>query len=413
MEYAEHRPPHISEGTERGNRRPTAVSTRYAVAGLMPRYLHALSCTDLAAALTSAVVDPYGRWLAWTLTALAWCAALFIEGANSVLGATTGLQHIGDPLARTALLVAAWSAPVLLMTLTSGQVSPSAVRRRAFPSAAGVAVLWVAYLTAGPASLLRSRALDVEPDARFLVYTFTTLAALTVALVEVAVGARTYAATATGPLRVGVRLVSLGCLLGVAYVVTKAVTTAAAYTHPQLAASTQSSLGRALAVSAGLTVAAGCLTPSVCKLWRTARATTWAYLVHARLYPLWRTATAAVPGIALNPAPTRVRDLLRVRAPDLLLYRRIVELRDAQLALAADLPSDPPQRHAALDLASALDATAPAGSPSREVRVADAGPDLTLREEAVWWLDVARALSTQPAPPRVERQREGHAVETP
>lgn len=214
------------------------------------------------------------RWLAWTLTAFATSAALFTEGANRLLSAATGLGHVGDPLARTALLAAAWLAPVLLVALTSARINGSAVRRRALPCAAAVVILWAAYLSAAPTALLRSPSRDVAPDVGFVTYTLAGLAALTVALIEVAVDARRYATTATGPLRTGLRIVHVGCLLGLGYVLTMAVTTAAAFARPGPAANAQAGVGRALAVIAGLTVAAGCLTPAVSKTWHTIRRAT-------------------------------------------------------------------------------------------------------------------------------------------
>src|SRR3954471_1256359 len=68
-------------------------------------------------------------------------------------------------------------------------------------------------------------------------------------------------------------------------------------------------------------------------------------------YTLWETAVTAFPDVALFPSFGRLRDFLDVRQPQVRLYRRIVELRDAQLALTEE-------RKAAHDRASPLNAFA-------------------------------------------------------
>ncbi|HET9141839.1 MAB_1171c family putative transporter [Actinophytocola sp.] len=54
---------------------------------------------------------------------------------------------------------------------------------------------------------------------------------------------------------------------------------------------------------------------------------------YRRLRPLWARLTDAVPGTVLRPPPHPVLDLLSVTTLELRLYRRTVEIRDAQLEL--------------------------------------------------------------------------------
>src|SRR3954452_6516951 len=171
--------------------------------------------------------DP-SRWLALTLFAVAATATLFTESANRALSEATNWPNIAEPLARSALLVATWSGPVLLRSV----VSPGDVRHRAHrlavPVGAAGVVLWSMYLIAPEGSALRSLRRDVPADRWLTVYLAASLVALTIALAESGANARRYAKESAGPLREGLRLLALGCALGLCYVVIKVGTTTAA-----------------------------------------------------------------------------------------------------------------------------------------------------------------------------------------
>ncbi|GAA0673750.1 hypothetical protein GCM10010193_28180 [Kitasatospora atroaurantiaca] len=57
------------------------------------------------------------------------------------------------------------------------------------------------------------------------------------------------------------------------------------------------------------------------------------YLHYQRLYPLWRALHRANPTIALEPSRSALAGLLTVRNLEFRLYRRVIEIRDGQLAL--------------------------------------------------------------------------------
>jgi hypothetical protein len=92
------------------------------------------------------------------------------------------------------------------------------------------------------------------------------------------------------------------------------------------------------------------------------------YLALQRLRPLWASLVASVPHVVLGDPPGRVADLLTVRGVDLRLYRRIIEIRDAQwelgLAHAAPAEADTSLTEQARALLQA-GALAPAGTPQR------------------------------------------------
>lgn len=69
-----------------------------------------------------------------------------------------------------------------------------------------------------------------------------------------------------------------------------------------------------------------------------------AYRNYRALHPLWWALYRATPAIALDPPPSRLRDLAPPRDLQYRLYRRVIEIRDGQLALRPYLePADEPR----------------------------------------------------------------------
>jgi hypothetical protein len=255
------------------------------------------------------------------------------------------------------------------------------------------------YLIAPDGSPLRSLRRDLSADRWLIVYLAASLVALTIALAESGANARRYAKDSAGPLRHGLRLLALGCAFGLCYVAIKvAATGAASFGYVRVGQAFDAWLGRSAAVLAGIATAVGCLTPVLAKAWRYGSEALWAHLAHVRLYTLWATAVTAFPDVALFPSFGRLRDFLDMRQPQVRLYRRIVELRDAQLAFSEE-------RNADHDRASPLNAFACAMAPVEER--ASRGDDsrrrdrvgleleLSWREEVLWWLEVAASLEEQ------------------
>jgi hypothetical protein len=63
-----------------------------------------------------------------------------------------------------------------------------------------------------------------------------------------------------------------------------------------------------------------------------------------RLYPLWRDVCRAAPDIVLQPVPAPLMDALAVRNLGFRLYRRVIEIRDGRVILAARTPCGAPER---------------------------------------------------------------------
>ncbi|WP_159050224.1 MAB_1171c family putative transporter [Streptomyces sp. MMG1533] len=80
----------------------------------------------------------------------------------------------------------------------------------------------------------------------------------------------------------------------------------------------------------GLLRAAALLVPSFASLLRTGQDCVVAW----RLWPLWHELVKAVPNVALSTPQGRLEELIRPAVPrSLLVYRRVIEIRDAMLVL--------------------------------------------------------------------------------
>jgi hypothetical protein len=107
-----------------------------------------------------------------------------------------------------------------------------------------------------------------------------------------------------------------------------------------------------------LTAAAGALTGLAYAAGRYLRRLTG----YHRLRPLWELLTAAAPETVLQPPPHPLVDLFSIASLELRLYRRIVEIRDAQLELTSYVAPElraaasAALRHAGRDADPALDA---------------------------------------------------------
>jgi hypothetical protein len=141
-----------------------------------------------------------------------------------------------------------------------------------------------------------------------------------------------YARHAAAPLRRGLHLMGVGAGLGglaIGYQV--ALVATAGYGHPLPATATLGAV--AFAGLAGAMIAAGATLP----LWASTALAPWRWARQARslrrLAPLWRALSAAVPDVALESGDSLAE--FGRRQIGIRLYRRVIEIRDAQLVLVA------------------------------------------------------------------------------
>jgi hypothetical protein len=354
--------------------------------------------------------EPALTMLLVTFILLALSATFFVPAVHLAAGRLTGVPNISEPLARTALLGAAWSAPALLLWLTDAVTAPRRVRRRAVALGVFVVLLWTLFALTPAQRPTRMFARDYAADVVVAAYLMTSLTYLAFALVDVLRGSLRYTRIATGPLFTALRLIAAGCLLGLGYVAVTALFVLFLVTgHRPEHSRLESSVGRLLAVSGGLFVIAGSAYPPLVSgltrirnLWRTYRSL-------RRLYPLWSLLHQANPDLALAPPSSALADAVAIGDTQLRLYRRVIEIRDGRLALAAYFDpalvsatrdealqsGQPPAEAAARAEATALlDALRhqQAGRPARGPAPPPPDNSTTLDEEVDWLSRVARHL---------------------
>jgi hypothetical protein len=278
--------------------------------------------------------DPALQALLLTFGFLAIAATLFVSAVQDWTWHATGVANISEPLARTALFGAAWSVQVLLLRLRAPDNAPTRARRRAAVVLVAVAALWVLFAVAPVHRQTHRFAGEYGADPVVAAYLAVSLAYLGYALVDVLRGVSRYAGSAPAPLAAGLRLIGLGCALGLGYVSIKtAFLLGLVSRHRLMTSSLESSVDRSLAVGGGVLVTLGSLLPFLAD--RANRVRSWgsAYISLRRLHPLWLLLYRATPGIALDPAASALSDALRLRDVELRLYRRVIEIRDGRLAL--------------------------------------------------------------------------------
>ncbi|GHI82805.1 hypothetical protein Sxan_01690 [Streptomyces xanthophaeus] len=154
-------------------------------------------------------------------------------------------------------------------------------------------------------------------------------------------------------LRTGVRLMGIGTAVGVLYTLLRA-----GYMTSRLAGLTDSTSGTAvdnatdaLKYTAIGFILVGSSIPAFGVAWRTIQDGRQ----HRRLQPLWQDLTAVTPDIVLKAGV--------LRSPRLRLYRRVIEIRDAALALDAYATDEVRERAQAAAAQAGFD---PAKSPAAE-----------------------------------------------
>lgn len=338
--------------------------------------------------------EPALNMLLATFGLLAVSATFFVPTVHLAAGHVTGMANIGEPIARTALLGAAWTVQVMLQRLGDPGFGGIRAGRRAAVLAVFVAALWGCFLASPVDRATTMFTRDYGDVPVVAAYLLVSLAYLAVALVDVIRGTMLYGRRAHRALAVALRIIGIGCWLGLGYVAVKVVYVLALVTGRGAAdGALESTAARLLAVGGGLLVIAGSVVPFLAT--RTARAQAWAsaYRDLRRLYPLWQLMYRATPGIALEPPRSALADALRLRDLDLRLYRRFVEIQDGRLALLPYL-NPVTDGNAAAEAAALLEAVACKRRDEPVEAPAAPPPErpATLPEEVAWLVQVADQL---------------------
>lgn len=359
-------------------------------------YLVAAIC--FIAALWQAVRR--GRLGPVVVTSAALGAALVLLAPASQAVESQLWPSLGRLGSNVATMVAAFGISLLVDALTTSDEGrgPDRVRARALPLGVAVVVLVASFFAAG--TLRQGLGLFgglYRSHPTLVVYALTYSLYLGYALFDVGRHAARAVPPARGFLRAGLVLMSVGCVLGLAYLAHKVFEVGrevftgqaaeAFCTGPFSTVSCTLAVGTpalsVLMIIVGLTVpAAG----AALAWWRDRRA-------YRRLRPLWAALVEARPEIAFSPSGA-VPEKLRFQ-----LYRRVIEIRDGILAVAPDgeVAGDP--REAAARLRGALHRgrrqllPAPEPTPPREEP--DGTGQVDLDAEISWLTQLAGAFARQ------------------
>lgn len=214
--------------------------------------------------------------------------------------------------------------------------------------------------------------------------------------------------------RIGLRLTSVGAMFGVAYCLEKAAYMLCRILGVAMVSpAAQENISPVLASSGGVMLLIGITIPAWGPRFAVLPATVRRYLAFRRLGPLWQTLYLAVPEIALEAPQRRSRFDLGLRDLDYRLLRRVVEIRDARLALRPYLDAqvaeaaeasargaglDAQQRRATVEaavIAAALRRKRD-GEPAQEPYPVDGAGGDDLMTEATWLAKVAKAYTGSP-----------------
>jgi len=257
--------------------------------------------------------DPARRYIRWVLLGLAVSLTALSPAVYAAVGELSGVRHLARLIGHGSMLFAAWAGQEFMIRITG---SGRGARWQGWWAGGAFAVL----------CLLFARAPELLPQSPgVLEYCVVYLAGQAPALGAVIHFGLRYARQADGvALRVGLRLVVVGTVAAVLYLVNKVALTAASRFDFSYPAGHTLLVSKVLPAAAHLLVLVGATLPATLGWLQR-------YLLYQRLGPLWRALYRAEPAIALDPPGTP--DLLRFKQLRLHLYRRVIEIRDGLLAL--------------------------------------------------------------------------------
>ena len=282
-----------------------------------------------------------------TLFSLALSLTLLISPVYFAVDSLLGAPNIARLLTHSLALVASWSVQAFLAYLNGPEAQAHRhVRRSGWVLLVAVALMAVFFFLAP----VDEEAMDFVTryaNAPFVLeYRLVFLVYLGFALFNVVRLSWGYARVADRPaLDLGLRVVAAGAVVGLGYVTHEAARVVAAQIGVDYPVPDPNTVTSALlAVSILLTIVGSTLPswgahvgiPSIYDWLNRCRSL-------RQLYPLWRTLCEAAPEIALTPPPSPLADALNFRDLRFRLYRRVVEIRDGELALRRYLDTTVPQ----------------------------------------------------------------------
>lgn len=344
--------------------------------------------------------------LSLAITAIATSMGLQIAAAG--IDAATGVPNMGRLLSNCTALVAVCALRVIMLHVAYG---PGTIRHRVRRHYAILAAVLVAAGALFLATPLDPASSIANPRHETTVYSspyvYLYLAYLAIMLVLSAGTAYRHFRRATGLIKVSVAFTYTACGFAIAYCTAKLAYLLGHDLHITIPGN-EAIVARPLYMLAAGTGVAAAAAPVLGQPVRALRAWSAHYRTYQRLFPLWLALSPTAAPAVLRAPRSRLASLLTVRNLPFLIYRRVIEIRDRQLALRAYRPVGPAggevhhpwytPTHEAVEIIAALAAQA-AGRPARRVPddravTPDERPAIgraDLAAEVAWLERVARA----------------------
>jgi hypothetical protein len=339
-----------------------------------------------------------------------------IQPVVPLLDRTAGISMLGGFLGECAVLVAAGAGQVFLIRMYNPeQLAQRKSRRRYRLLVATLATMAVMFVLSPPdpgsPPITSTGHLSLLPQPYLYLYLYSAFLGST--LIAVLRMTLRYAIlTEQRFLRLGLRILTVGCAAGLVYTITSLVSLTL-YEVGMDVDSWESATITPMYLVTDALMLAGCTIPSLAP--RVARGWRWISDSQARrhLHPLWLALYQATPDIALFPPPVgRRADHGDARMH---LYRQVIEIHDGRLALrpyldprAAEIAATLAQQawltnaqiaaiSEAAMLVAAIAAKA-AGHPSTATEPCPASPvgGTDLAAEVAWLRQVSRAFRSSP-----------------
>lgn len=283
--------------------------------------------------------DPVLRayWLA--MLTLAGAVTVAIPPVQQAVDQRVGVSDVALLLRHLLALGCACAAQAFLLYPSSSSEEARPLVRRQLWALVATLLAMAALFVVGKAHHQGFDILRGPQTGRFvLVYWLLWLSYLGLALVNAARLLGRWARLSDNRLlQSGLRLISVGAVVGLGYVGYHLAVLATSQFGwpPRHLLGDQEFIIQVLTIASQLLLVVGLTMPAWGPKFGIPRLLRWVdyYRGLRRLYPLWRELCQARPDVALAP-PTGVwRDRLRLRGAEFWLHRRIAETRDAQLRL--------------------------------------------------------------------------------
>lgn len=333
--------------------------------------------------------------LLWAVVLLRWRSvtgtryqrSLWLTLLASAIAATVANAAVADAMSRHAGANGSLAVPVTkhVLVLVAAAMAIELVRDVALPEAearVGQGGRLVVLAAAAVSLAAAGVAVAVGPDRRLalpgaafsvplLIYWLVLMSYLGFSLGLVTRWAAWFRfRTPAAPVRTSLSLIGTGSAVGLVYVAHKVALLAVLPSRPDSGFVRSASLVETLLIAiAFLFIAIGCATPAISRSRSRLVASVWAY---AELGRLWRQLCAVTPSIALvEPDASRSRRAVRLlRDLRLGIYRRVIEIRDGELAVRAYAPPVERERIAEQARRCGLDPTAPGLVEATELELA-------------------------------------------